>query len=211
MTDKKDNETNIVIGPWGDKPVENNGEWIKEKYNKALDKNNTSNKVQEKLDRIEIITEKMMVQLIHTMSEYGYNISDERFILDIGFLSEVIKGVISRQEKVPHIVQGLLDNIMSPEPTKNDDGIDVYYSRFDANLLNELVGMADDIKGESETEILFEPDTELEDVTNWNKDEDKNTMHNLRNKKIKKKDEEKDDEWKRTIFRPNDARRRRKI
>ena len=38
MTDKKDDETNIVIGPWGDKPVENNGEWIKEKYNKALDK-----------------------------------------------------------------------------------------------------------------------------------------------------------------------------
>ena len=194
MTDKKDDKTNILIGPWGDTPIENNGEWIKEKYNKALDKNNTANKTQEKLDRIEIITEKMMVQLIHTMSEYGYNISDERFILDIGFLSETIKGIISRQEKVPHIVQGLLDNIMSPEPTKNEDGMDVYYSRFDANLLNELVGMADDIKGESETEILFEPDTELEDVTNWNKDEDKNTMHNLRNKKIKKKDEEKDDE-----------------
>ena len=192
MTDKKDNETNIVIGPWGDTPIENNGEWIKEKYNKALDKNNTANKTQEKLDRIEIITEKMMVQLIHTMSEYGYNISDERFILDIGFLSETIKGIISRQEKVPHIVQGLLDNIMSPEPTKNQDGIDVYYSRFDAPLLEELVEMADEVK--EGTEIRFEPDTELGDITNWNKDEDKNTMHNLRNKKIKKKDEEKDDE-----------------
>ena len=194
MTDKKDDETNILVGPWGDTPIENNGEWIKEKYNKALDKNNTSKRVQEKFDRIEILTEKLMVQLIHTLSENNYNISDERFILDIGFLSEVIKGVISRQEKVPHIIQGLLDNIMSPEPTKNQDGMHVYYSRFDANLLSELVGMADDIKGESETEILFEPDTELEDVTNWNKDEDKNTMHNLRNKKIKKKDEEKNDD-----------------
>ena len=194
MTDKKDDKTNILIGPWGDKPVENNGEWIKEKYNKALDKNNTSNKVQEKLDRIEIITEKMMVQLIHTMSEYGYNISDERFILDIGFLSETIKGIISRQEKVPHIVQGLLDNIMSPEPTKNQDGIDVYYSRFDAPLLEELVEMADEVK--DGTEITFEPDTELEDITNWNKDEEKDTLHNMRSKKIndKKKDEEKDDE-----------------
>ena len=194
MTDKKDDETNVVVGPWGDTPIENNGEWIKEKYNKALDKNNTSKRVQEKFDRIEILTEKLMVQLIHTLSENNYNISDERFILDIGFLSEVIKGVISRQEKVPHIIQGLLDNIMSPEPTKNQDDMHVYYSRFDANLLNELVGMADDIKGESETEILFEPDTELEDVTNWNKDKDKDTMHNLRNKKIKTKDEEKDDE-----------------
>ena len=194
MTDKKDDKTNILIGPWGDKPVENNGEWIKEKYNKALDKNNTSNKVQEKLDRIEIITEKMMVQLIHTMSEYGYNISDERFILDIGFLSETIKGIISRQEKVPHIVQGLLDNIMSPEPTKNQDGIDVYYSRFDAPLLEELVDMADEVK--EGTEIAFEPDTGLGDITNWNKDEEKDTLHNMRSKKIndKKKDEEKDDE-----------------
>ena len=193
MTDKKDDKTNILIGPWGDKPVENNGEWIKEKYNKALDKNNTSNKVQEKLDRIEIITEKMMVQLIHTMSEYGYNISDERFILDIGFLSETIKGIISRQEKVPHIVQGLLDNIMSPEPTKNQDGIDVYYSRFDAPLLEELVEMADEVK--EGTEIAFEPDTELGDITNWNKDEEKDTLHNMRSKKIndkKKDDEEKD-------------------
>lgn len=194
MTDKKDDETNVVVGPWGDTPIENNGEWIKQKYDKALDKNNTSKRVQEKFDRIEILTEKLMVQLIHTLSENNYNISDERFILDIGFLSEVIKGIISRQEKVPHIVQGLLDNIMSPEPTRNEDGMDVYYSRFDANLLNELVGMADDIKGESETEILFEPDTELEDVTNWNKDKDKDTMHNLRNKKIKKKDEEKNDD-----------------
>ena len=192
MTDKKDDKTNILIGPWGDKPVENNGEWIKEKYNKALDKNNTSNKVQEKLDRIEIITEKIMVQLIHTMSEYGYNISDERFILDIGFLSETIKGIISRQEKVPHIVQGLLDNIMSPEPTKNEDGMDVYYSRFDAPLLEELVDMADEVK--EGTEIAFEPDTELGDITNWNKDEEKDTLHNMRSKKINKDkdDEEKD-------------------
>ena len=192
MTDKKDDETNVVVGPWGDTPIENNGEWIKQKYDKALDKNNTSKRVQEKFDRIEILTEKLMVQLIHTLSENNYNISDERFILDIGFLSEVIKGIISRQEKVPHIVQGLLDNIMSPEPTKNQDGIDVYYSRFDAPLLEELVEMADEVK--EGTEIRFEPDTELGDITNWNKDEDKNTMHNLRNKKIKKKDEEKDDE-----------------
>ena len=193
MTEKKDDKTNILIGPWGDTPIENNGEWIKEKYNKALDKNNTSNKVQEKLDRIEIITEKMMVQLIHTMSEYGYNISDERFILDIGFLSETIKGIISRQEKVPHIVQGLLDNIMSPEPTKNEDGMDVYYSRFDAPLLEELVEMADEVK--DGTEITFEPDTELGDITNWNKDEEKGSLHNMRSKKIhdkKKDDEEKD-------------------
>ena len=196
MTDKKDNETNIVIGPWGDKPVENNGEWIKEKYNKALDKNNTSNKVQEKLDRIEIITEKMMVQLIHTMSEYGYNISDERFILDIGFLSETVKGILSRQEKLPHIVQGLLDNIMAPD-NKSDSSTDVYYSRFDAALLAELVEMAEEIKEEG-TEIAFESDlnleTDPEKISEWKDDESKGSLHNMRTEKLhgKDDDEEKD-------------------
>ena len=37
MTDEKDN---VVIGPWGETPVENNGEWVKKKLDKALDKNN---------------------------------------------------------------------------------------------------------------------------------------------------------------------------
>ena len=80
MTDEKDN---IVVGPWGEKPIENNGEWVKKKLDKALDKNNTHKMMQDKLDRIEVITEKIMIQLIHTISEYGYDITDEKFSLDI--------------------------------------------------------------------------------------------------------------------------------
>ena len=192
MTDEKDN---VVIGPWGETPVENNGEWVKKKLDKALDKNNTHKMMQDKLDRIEVITEKIMIQLIHTISEYNYDITDEKFSLDIGFLSETVKGVLSRQEKLPHIIQGLLDNIMAPSPTQAEDGTDVFYSKFDAPLLAELVDMAEDIKDGNQTEIAFEPDTELEDITNWNKDdENKGSLHNMRTEKLhgKDDDEEKD-------------------
>lgn len=192
MTDEKDN---VVIGPWGETPVENNGEWVKKKLDKALDKNNTHKMMQDKLDRIEVITEKIMIQLIHTISEYNYDITDEKFSLDIGFLSETVKGVLSRQEKLPHIIQGLLDNIMAPSPTQAEDGTDVFYSKFDAPLLAELVDMAEDIKDDDQTEISFEPDTELEDITNWNKDdESKGSLHNMRTEKLhgKDDDEEKD-------------------
>ena len=104
----------------------------------------------------------------------GYDISEQKFILDIGFLSETIKGIISRQEKLPHIVQGLIDKLMSPEETRNEDGVDLYYSRFDVPLLSDLVDMAGDIKEETKTEvdIEFEPDTTLHDVTNWNLNKD---------------------------------------
>ena len=196
MTDKKDDKTNVVVGPWGNEPIENNGEWAKKKIDKALDKNNTHKMMQDKLDRIEVITEKIMIQLIHTISEYGYDITDEKFSLDIGFLSETVKGVLSRQEKLPHIIQGLLDNIMAPSPTQAEDGTDVYYSKFDAPLLSELVDMAEDIKDDDQTEIAFESDLELEDVTNWNNDEekkDKDSLHKMRSKKINKdKDDDKE-------------------
>ena len=196
MTDKKDDKTNVVVGPWGNEPIENNGEWAKKKIDKALDKNNTHKMMQDKLDRIEVITEKIMIQLIHTISEYGYDITDERFSLDIGFLSETVKGVLSRQEKLPHIIQGLLDNIMAPSPTQAEDGTDVYYSKFDAPLLSELVDMAEDIKDDDQTEIAFESDLDLEDVTNWNNDEekkDKDSLHKMRSKKINKdKDDDKE-------------------
>ena len=192
MTDEKDN---VVVGPWGDKPIENNGEWAKKKIDKALDKNNTHKMMQDKLDRIEVITEKIMIQLIHTISEYNYDITDEKFSLDIGFLSETVKGVLSRQEKLPHIIQGLLDNIMAPSPTQAEDGTDVFYSKFDAPLLAELVDMAEDIKDDNQTEISFESDLELEtdpdEISDW--DKNKGSLHNLRTEKLHGKDDDDED------------------
>tara|TARA_B100000427_G_scaffold19931_1_gene15190 strand:- start:649 stop:1188 length:540 start_codon:yes stop_codon:yes gene_type:complete len=172
MTDKKDD--NIIIGPWTGEPVDNNADWIKKKYDKALEKNNVQVKMQGKLDKIEILTEDVMIQLIHTLRENGYNLSDERFLLDIGFLSEVIKGTISRQESVPHVIQGLVDNLMTPDTTQNDDGMDVYYSKFNIPLLHELNDLAVEIKEETKTklDIEFEPDTTLGSVSEWEKNKD---------------------------------------
>tara|TARA_B100001094_G_C17763894_1_gene591739 strand:+ start:57 stop:665 length:609 start_codon:yes stop_codon:yes gene_type:complete len=200
MTDEKDN---VILGPWGNEKVENNGEWIKKKYDKALDKNNSQLEVQSKLLRIDSITENVLVQLIHTLSENGYDISDENFILDIGFISEAVKGAISRQEKLPHIIQGLIDNIMAPDKTKSEDGIDLHYSRFDAPLLAELVEMAEEIKEDgTEISVEFEADTDLESdpekIINWNDEKkdkgSKGSLHDIRSEKIhgKKDDEDKD-------------------
>jgi hypothetical protein len=195
MTDEKDKKDNVVQGPWGKEP-ENNGEWIKDGFDKALEKNTTTLKMQEKLSRIDGLAETMMVQMIHTMNEQGYDISNESFILDIGFLSETIKAILSRQEKLPHVVQGLIDSLMTPEETKNEDGVDLHYSRFDTPLLADLVDMAEDIKGEefNEDDIIFEADTDK--ISDWKpSDEFKvdKSMNEKRNKKLSKKEEDDDD------------------
>lgn len=195
MTDEKDKKDNVVQGPWGEQP-ENNGEWIKDGLDKALEKNTTTLKMQEKLSRIDALSESLMVQMIHTMSEQGYDISNESFILDIGFLSETLKAILSRQEKLPHVVQGLIDSLMTPEESKNEDGVDLYYSRFDTPLLSDLVDMAEEIKNEefNEDEIIFEADTDK--ISDWKpSDEFKvdESMNEKRNKKLSKKKDDDDD------------------
>ena len=145
MIDKKDKEGKVLIGPWGEPKAKNDADadkWIKEKYDRELDKKNTMMKVKEKLSKVDMITENVMITLIHTLKEYDYDIGKEDFILDIGFLSETVKSIIHRQERIPHVVQGLIDNLMTPEKTKDDRGQNIYYSRFNSPLLRDLIEMA---------------------------------------------------------------------
>ena len=191
MTDKKDTDMdNVIYGPWGSEPVSNKydkktSNWIKQKYDSELDKNNSQLQMKEKLAKIDIITENIMVQMIHTMSENGYDIADEQFILDVGFLSEVIKGALSRQVGLPHIIQGFIEQIMSPEKKETEDGVDLHYSRFDSPLLADVIEMVSEIIEieEDEVEVEFKSDME----------EDKDTLHNKRNKELIKEEDKDDD------------------
>ena len=218
MTDKKDNDVeNVIYGPWGSEPVSNKydkstSNWIKQKYDRELDKNNSQLQMKEKLAKIDLLTENVMVQMIHTMSENGYDIADEQFILDVGFLSEVIKGALSRQEGLPHIIQGFIEQIMSPERKETEDGIDLHYSRFDSPLLADVIEMVSEIieSEEDEVEVEFYPDTELQDnqqidIVQFDKlsdeekeelrllkeeDNEKETLHSKRNKDIIKDEDD---------------------
>ena len=211
MTDKE--KDNVIIGPWsahGKVNDEDAANWVKKKYQKALEKNNSQLKMQEKLLKIDTVTEGIMVQMIHTLSEQGYDIGSDDFLLDIGFLSEVIKSALHRQEELPHVIQGLIDNTMLPDKIQNEDGVEMHYSKFNSGLLGDLVDMADDIREDGnidqELDVEFEPDTELEPVTNWRKlklereaelkkkkEKEKNkTLHQARSDKMFNKDDDED-------------------
>ena len=193
MTDEKDNDVdNVIYGPWGSEPVSNKydkstSNWIKQKYDRELDKNNSQLQMKEKLAKIDAMTENVMVQMIHTFSENGYDIADEQFILDVGFLSEVIKGALSRQEGLPHIIQGFIEQIMSPERKETEDGIDLHYSRFDSPLLADVIEMVSEIieSEEDEVEVEFKSDI---DVLNKLSDEEKEELRLL-----KEEEDEKDE------------------
>ena len=194
MTDET--KDNIIIGPWSGHNKVNSEDaenWVKKKYDRALEKNTTQLEMQSKILKVDSITENIMVQLIHTLSEQGYEIGKSDFILDIGFLSEVVKSAMFRQENLPHIIQGLVDSLMVPDKTENHDGIDMHYSKFDSGLLKELVEMAEAIS-EEQTDVEFLPDTELETdpekISKWKDEKEKGSLHNMRTEKIHGKDDE---------------------
>ena len=70
------------------------------------------NQLQEDLLFADDLTEHLMVQLIHTMGENGFDLKDHKFIRDIGFISECCKSIIFRDIGLKHPIQSVIDKIM---------------------------------------------------------------------------------------------------
>mgnify|MGYP003124202288 CR=1 FL=1 len=81
---KKDN---VIVGPWDNSSLatpELSEEELKEREMK---------KMSEDFKSIDILTESLVVQMIHTLKEQNFDISSTDFIRDVAFLNECIKSV----------------------------------------------------------------------------------------------------------------------
>jgi len=90
------------------------GPWKKHSNKKVkVPKDPLKNQLQEDLLFADDLTECLMVQLIHTMGENGFNLKDPKFIRDIGFISECCKSVIFRDIGLKHPLEAIIHKIMS--------------------------------------------------------------------------------------------------
>ena len=119
---------NVIKGPW--KNLKRSGR----KINVPTD----IEKATEDLYFVDELTEALLVQLIHTSSENGFNIKSEKFIKDIGFISECVKATLLRQMKYKHPVAFLMDKIMSMTRRQHQN-IDKNYTQFDFKELSRLL------------------------------------------------------------------------
>ena len=83
----------------------------------------------------EELTEHLMVQLIHTMGENGFNLKDPKFIRDIGFISECCKSTIFRDIGLTHPVEPIIETLM--KKTKGS------FVQFTKKELFEMLGEDD--------------------------------------------------------------------
>lgn len=68
----------------------------------------------------EHLTEGLVVNMIHNMSENGIDTEDQSFIADISLMIELVKSTIYRSCEIPHPLQEIVDSFV--ETTKLDGG-----------------------------------------------------------------------------------------
>ena len=74
-----------------------------------------------------------MVNLIHNVGENGFDIKKDKFIGDISFLNEAVRGALYRQMGFIHPMQGFMDMIVKTE--KDDREI---LTRVDLDLIDKM-------------------------------------------------------------------------
>ena len=101
------------------------GPWRKGRKIVIPDPNETI-EIEEDLMFADNLTEQIMVQLIHTMSENGFDINNESFIRSMAFVIETLKASIYKELE--------LESIKETKEKKRLENV-----RFNANMLNSNV------------------------------------------------------------------------
>ena len=125
MDDDNIKQSKVIKGPWKQQS----------KKKVKVSKDPMQTQLQEDLIFAEELTEHLMVQLIHTMGENGFNLKDPKFIRDIGFISECCKSTIFRDIGLTHPVEPIIETLM--KKTKGS------FVQFTKKELFEMLGEDD--------------------------------------------------------------------
>ena len=129
MSEKNENPSaEIIQGPWG-----------KSKRKVKVPDTNTV-RVQENLAFADDLTETLMVQLIHTMHENGFDVNGQTFVKSMGFVIESVKASIYKEMSLTHPMNRIMD-ILSTITVEADEttltGLDMKKLDDMANSIQE--------------------------------------------------------------------------
>ena len=96
-TPKHENQENVIQGPWKKRNV------------KVPDEEAV--KLREQLLFAEELTEQVMVQMIHTINENGFDVDSNEFLHDMGFIIECVKSVVYREMGLQHPMTDIMKQL----------------------------------------------------------------------------------------------------
>ena len=131
MTDdlKESLPNNVVKGPW---PVKS-GREVKLPNEDII-------AMQQNIQFAEELTQSLMVQMIHTMSENGIDVSAKTFIRDMAMVISLVNGSIYRDMGMAHITQKFMEEYDNIDV--EDDGS--YETEVNFETIVELANLIED-------------------------------------------------------------------
>ena len=120
---------NVVKGPW---PVKSGREV------KLPDEDIIA--MQQNIQFAEELTQSLMVQMIHTMSENGIDVSAKTFIRDMAMVISLVNGSIYRDMGMAHITQKFMEEYVNID--EEDDGS--YETEVNFETIVELANLIED-------------------------------------------------------------------
>ena len=133
-------ETNNVInGPWK----------AMSKRKVILPLSDEVIEVQENTVFCDNLTEGAIVQLIHTLGENGFEVNDEPFMRDVGFIIESVRGMLYRDMGI-HSPMGRVMEIFTKTKAVTVEGETAGYDfHIDPNRISDLLEVFDDEEEDS--------------------------------------------------------------
>ena len=119
---------NVIVGPW-----ENSSLAAPELSEEELKERDTK-RMKEDFQSIEVLTEGLVVQMIHTLKKQDFDISSTDFIRDVAFLNECIKSMLHREYGYEHPMTDLISKLF--EVKKQGDK---FLTKFAADKLAKVI------------------------------------------------------------------------
>ena len=119
---------NVVKGPWSEKNVRE----VKLPDEDVLE-------LHHDIQFAEELTQSLMVQMIHTMSENGIAVSEKNFIRDMAMLIELVKGSIHRDMKIYHPTHKFVEEFVDIMESG-----DTYKTEVNFNTISELANLIEE-------------------------------------------------------------------
>ena len=125
---KKEEKGKVIIGPW------ENSSLTTPELSEEEHKEREVKRMKEDFQSMEILTESLIVQMIHTLKEQNFDISSTHFIRDVAFLNECVKAMLHREYGYEHPMTDLISKLFEVEKRG-----DKFITKFAADKLAKVI------------------------------------------------------------------------
>ena len=125
---KKEEKGKVIIGPW------DNSSLAAPELSEEEHKEREVKRMKEDFQSMDILTESLVVQMIHTLKEQNFDISSTQFIRDVAFLNECVKAMLHREYGYEHPMTDLISKLFEVEKRG-----DKFLTKFAADKLAKVI------------------------------------------------------------------------